>query len=60
MKQANAEADRILAAAEAARTRLKAGIKTEYHAIRAGGSHVVPLLDDAEGLVRKALGACDG
>lgn len=60
LKQANAEASRILAAAEEARSRLKAGIKTEYNAIRAGGSHVVPLLDDAEGLVRKALRVCGG
>ena len=59
MKHANAEASRILAAAEEARSRLKAGIKTEYDAMRAGGSHVVPLLDDAEGLVATALRACD-
>jgi hypothetical protein len=60
MKHANAEASRILAAAEEARSRLKAGIKTEYDAMRAGGSHVVPLLDDAEGLVVRALRAFDG
>jgi hypothetical protein len=57
IKQANAEADKILAAAEEARSRLKAGIKTEYNAMRGGGSHVTPLLDDAETLVRKALRA---
>lgn len=60
MKHANAEASRILAAAEEARSRLKAGIKTEYDAMRAGGSYVVPLLDDAEGLVVRALRAFDG
>jgi hypothetical protein len=57
-RQADAEASRILAAAEAAHSRLEAGIKTEYDAMRAGGSHVVPLLDDAEGLVVRALKVC--
>jgi hypothetical protein len=43
------------AAAEEADSRLKAGIKTEYDAMLAGGSHVVPLLADAERLGKKGL-----
>jgi|AntAceMinimDraft_1070359.scaffolds.fasta_scaffold06254_5 hypothetical protein len=58
MTHAKAESTRILAAAEEAHSRLKAGIKTEYDVMRAGGSHVVPLLDDAERLVMRALAAC--
>ena len=60
MKHADAEASKILAAAEEAQSRLKAGIKTEYNVMRGGGSHVTQLLDDAEGLACRALGFCDG
>jgi hypothetical protein len=55
MRQANAEANRILAAADKVHNLLKLGIKTEYDAMRAGGSHVVPLLDDAEELAWRSL-----
>ncbi len=37
---------------------LKAGIKAEYDAMRAGGSHLYKLLDEAEGLITMALAAC--
>jgi hypothetical protein len=59
MKQAQADASSLLSAADETHSRLKAGIKTEYDAMRSGWSHVMPLLDDIERLVRKALGACD-
>jgi alpha-D-ribose 1-methylphosphonate 5-triphosphate diphosphatase PhnM len=55
MKHADAEASKILAAAEEARSRLKAGIKTEYDAMRGGGSHVTQLLDDAERLAASVM-----
>lgn len=55
MRHANAEANKILAAAEEAQSRLKAGIKTEYNVMRGGGSHVTPLLDDAERLAASVM-----
>ena len=55
MKHADAEASKILAAAEEAQSRLKAGIKTEYNVMRGGGSHVTQLLDDAERLAASVM-----
>ena len=60
LSQAESDAKRLIADCEAVRLLLKPGIKHEYDAMRGGGSHVTPLLDDAESRIRKALRACDG
>lgn len=57
-RKAKAHGRRILTAADQVHTKLKAGIKTEYDAMRAGGSHLYKLLDDAEGLIVEALAVC--
>lgn len=60
MQEANRRADEIVHNADRIHSLLKRGIKTEYDAMRAGGSHLRLLIDGAEDLVQTALAACDG
>ena len=57
-RTAKARGKRILTLADRVSIMLKAGIKAEYDAMRAGGSHLYKLLDEAEGLITMALAAC--
>lgn len=50
LSRAETDAPRLLAHCEAARIRLKGGIKHEYIAMRRGESGLLPVLDDARSL----------
>ena len=55
VKHAEAQAETLLAACEEVHARLKRGIKHEYSAMREGGSYLLALLDQAEGIALDAL-----
>lgn len=56
--QSKRQAGAILDNADYVHDRLRAGVQVEYHAMKTGGSFLLPLIDDAEALVSVALEAC--
>jgi hypothetical protein len=56
--QSKSHAAAILDEADYVHDRLRAGVRVEYHAMKTGGSFLLPLIDDAEALVSVALDAC--
>lgn len=58
LQDAKQRADDIIDNADHVHRLLKAGIKTEYDAMRAGDSHLRQLVDSAEDLVQTALALC--
>ena len=56
--QSKRQAGAILDDADYVHDRLRAGVKVEYHAMKTGGSFLLPFIDDAEALVSVALEAC--
>jgi len=56
--QSKRQAGAILDDADYVHDRLRAGVQVEYHAMKTGGSLLLPLINDAEALVSVALDAC--